>query len=372
MSTKAPQMAQIVADGRAGGGTTMVLGLIDDLIARGGSELTVVSQPGSYFADQVLQRQLPFIGFDFFTGLVDISLPWRLARRLGEQRFELTHVHGLRAAHSVVRRPLRSRLGRLVYTVHGLHQLHQAAWLRWLANRAERQVMQRVDERVFVSQADARLAQRWRLLPCGKQGRVVYNGVDIAALGTRRQTVRDIDVLYIGRHVPQKGPEVAAHALALLAAQGRRCVLAGDGPLRAACIALLKSLPGGSAVELQAELPHDEALALLARTRVLVMPSRWEGLPILPIEAAALGVPVVASRLEGIAEVVDDGVTGLLTPPGDAAAMAHSAQRLLADPARWRTMQAAGPVRAAQHFNRAASSAAYALLYDELLRGAVW
>lgn len=359
-------LAQIVADGRPGGGTTMVLGLVDDLLAGGRYRITLISQPASYLEQQARRRGLSFVGIDFFTAIGDLRLPWRLARQLGPERFDISHLHGLRAAHHAVRWPLRPRLGRLVYTVHGLHQLHQPGWLRWLANRADRQVMARVDARVFVSRADQNAAARWGLLPGGEPGRVIYNGCDLPALEGRRRAEREVDALFIGRHVAQKNPELAARVLATLAAAGHRCVMAGDGPLRARCLQLLHSLPGGDRVECLGELAHDDTLALLARSRVLLMPSRWEGLPILPIEAMALGVPVVASRLPGVDEVVDDGVTGELTAPGDEHSMAQAVLRLLGDPARWQRLCAAGHLLTTSRFDRAAGSAAYGSLYDEL------
>lgn len=367
MSTPSQRIAQIVADGRPGGGTTMVLGLIDDLRAGGYEQLTVVSQPRSYMAEQVQKRGLPFIDFDFFTGFADIGLPRRLARRLGECRFELTHLHGLRAAHTAVRWPVRECLGRLVYTVHGLHQLHQAAWLRWLANAAERQVMRRVDVRVFVSRADRAAAEASRLMPRGWACQVVYNGIELPPLGVETGGSRDIDVAFVGRHVAQKAPLAAARVLATLAMRGYRCVMAGDGPLRPACEALLQQIPGGNRVERWGDLSQVEALGLLARTRLLVMPSRWEGLPLLPMEAMALGVPVVASRLAGIAEVVDDDATGVLTPPGNENAMVDASHALLSDPQRLKRLQEAARRRVGELFDRGQSSAQYRRLYGQLL-----
>lgn len=202
--------AHFVADGRPGGGTTMVLGLIDELRQLGVAPPTLISQPDSYLEQQATRRGLPFVGIDLFRWGWSPVLPAQMAVALAGRRFALTHVHGLRAAHQAVAAPLRSLLGRIVYTVHGLHQLHMPWPLRQLANVAERRAMQRVDAAVFVSQADEGLARQHRLLAAPQQ--VIYNGI---ALGLQPipPAERDIDAAFIGRLVRQKNPERAALAL---------------------------------------------------------------------------------------------------------------------------------------------------------------
>jgi glycosyltransferase involved in cell wall biosynthesis len=252
--------------------------------------------------------------------------------------------------------------------------LQQRAWLRTLANAAERQVMRRTDANVFVSHADQTAARVWRLLPPDSAGLVIHNGIDLAAISPLRCNEgadRTFDVVFIGRLVEQKDPELAIKVLASLASAGYRCQFAGGGPLRASCRRMLASMPGGNEVAWRGELSHSEALSLLAQTRVLIMPSRWEGLPILPMEAMALGVPIVATRLDGIAEVVEDGMTGVLTPSGDAAAMVAAVKRLLTTPSLWRQMELAGIARVERGFGQASSAAAYAALYERLLAVAV-
>jgi glycosyltransferase involved in cell wall biosynthesis len=361
------EVAHIVADGRAGGGSTMVLGLIDDLQATGRWRMSLVTQPGSYLESEARARDLDFIGFDFFESGFSLGLPRRLARAIGDRHFALTHLHGLRAAHHATQAPVWQQLGAVVYTVHGLHQLHLAPWLRALANVAERRVMKRVGEVVFVSRADEAAARSWRLFGTGARTRVIHNGADLRGIAAHFSRERDIDVLFLGRLVMQKGPEQAVRVLAALAQAGRRCVMAGGGPLRARCQTILAALPGGRLVQCLPEQTHEQALQLLARSRVLVMPSRWEGLPILPIEAMALGVPVVATQLSGTEEVLESGQTGWLTPLDDTAAMVDAAQKLLRDPALWLTMQRTGMEQVQRRFARSTGSSAYQAVYERLL-----
>jgi glycosyltransferase involved in cell wall biosynthesis len=100
---------------------------------------------------------------------------------------------------------------------------------------------------------------------------------------------------------------------------------------------------------------------------VFVLPSHWEGMPNSVLEAMAAGAPVVATGVDGTLDVVEDGVTGLLVPPGDPAALARALNDLLHQPDR-RTALAAAATRAVEtRFSLEAMIDAYLFLYTELL-----
>ena len=363
------RIAHIVADGRPGGGSTVVLGLIEEMVRNAGVSITLVSEPHSYLEQEARKLNVDFVGCNLFTGWFDPTPPWRLLQALGPQRFDLSHLHGLRAAHHSVRWPLRTRLGRLVYTIHGLHQLHSPHPVRTLANIVERQVMQRVDVPVFVSHADLESATRWALLPAQSAATVIWNGIDVDAIDARARVERRFDVTFVGRHVEQKQPLLAARLLAALAARGWRCAMAGGGPLEAACRAELARTPGGAAVELLGELPHTAALDALGSSRVVVMPSLWEGLPVLPLEAMALGVPLVASNLPGIAEAVGTDC-GVLVEPDDESGFERAVETVLTDAELEDRLRRAGVQRVRACFQRNRTSARYRAIYDQFLAAA--
>jgi glycosyltransferase involved in cell wall biosynthesis len=129
--------------------------------------------------------------------------------------------------------------------------------------------------------------------------------------------------LFLGRLSREKG---LGTLLAVWSRSRERLVVAGDGPERA----LLRDSP--SSVEYRGALPADEIPSLLSRARALLLPSlSYEGAPRVVLEAYASGVPVLAGRLGGLPELIEDGSSGVLVRPGDVAAWAAAVERLTED-----------------------------------------
>ena len=169
--------------------------------------------------------------------------------------------------------------------------------------------------------------------------RVVYNPVvtpDMAALAAAEPphpwlAADDPVVLGVGRLVAAKGFDTLIEALALSrAAPAPRLLILGEGPLRRALAARAQRLGLSDRVDFAGFDPNP--FRFMARSTLFVLASRHEGLPGALIQAMACGCPVVATDCHaGPAEIVEDGVSGLLTPVDDAPAMAARIDRLLAD-----------------------------------------
>lgn len=177
----------------------------------------------------------------------------------------------------------------------------------------------------------------------------------VAALARRRLGGRDIDVIrsvvgsvadrWASARVPgqvavmarlhhEKGVDVAVRAVAELAADSVevRLVVAGDGVERGALEEQAHELGVGGRVEFRGELDALGVRQLTDESAAVIVPSRSEGLSMTALEAAAAGRAVVASAVGGLLEVIEDGVTGLLVPPGDVAALASAIRRLCDEP----------------------------------------
>ncbi len=178
----------------------------------------------------------------------------------------------------------------------------------------------------------------------GDRVRVVHCGIDHRRFRPRTPPARapgaPLRVCCIGTLHEVKGQAVLIEACRRLVAAGRdvRCTLVGDGPDRSELEAQVAAAGLEGRVTCTGRVVRAEVQRALAEADVLVAPSvptadgRREGIPVVVLEAMASGVPVVASRLSGIPEVVRDGTTGLLVEPGDAGGVAAALERLARDP----------------------------------------
>jgi glycosyltransferase involved in cell wall biosynthesis len=156
---------------------------------------------------------------------------------------------------------------------------------------------------------------------------VVPNYVDTDLFSPRPRRAGPPTALFLGRLEDQKNPLALVEALA---GTGLRLLIVGDGSLRGAIEADARR--HGVDVEFRGNVPHRMLPETFAEADLFVLPSRFEGHPKALMEAMAFGLPVVASDVVGISEVVRDGDTGLLCPP-TAAGLAAAIGRLRADPA---------------------------------------
>jgi starch synthase len=210
--------------------------------------------------------------------------------------------------------------------------------------------------------------------------RVIRNGIDTQEYapdpGTDVLARYGVDpgrpyVIFVGRVTRQKGLPVLLRAAAYLDPEAQLVLCAGqaDTPELAAEVdGLVAELTASrSGVHLiSGMLAKPEVIQLLSHARVFACPSVYEPLGIVNLEAMACGAAVVASRVGGIPEVVDDGETGLLVPPSDPVALAAALNELLADPGRAAQLGRAGRKRAVAEFGWPAIAAQTVALYQEL------
>jgi len=213
--------------------------------------------------------------------------------------------------------------------------------------------------------------------------RVIPNGVATDGFrddgGARRSAarrawdVRDDELLVgsIGRLSPEKNLALFVEVARMRcegpggAARRERYVLVGDGPSRADLERRIRDADLGRRVILAGGRP--DVAALLPAFDLFMMTSDTEGLPNAVMEAMAAGLPVVATRVGGTGELVDDGATGYLVERGDAAGLRDRLDRLAADPALRSTMGARGRARIESEFSAGRMVERTMALYDEVL-----
>lgn len=286
-----------------------------------------------------------------------------LVRLIRRTRPHVVHANSSKAgvlgrlAAALTRVPIR------IFTVHGwAFKAHHgtASRLYLWADRLVRPLTTRI---VCVAETEREVGLRARTCTA-EQAVVIRNAVDTSAAA---------------RAVPAGGPPLLVSVgrlkepkdfLTLVRAAGRlhgdfRLRVLGDGPDRAEVVAEIEQLGLRDRVELAGEV--DDVPRHLAAADAFVLSSRSEGMPMSILEAMAAGLPVVATRVGGIAELVADGETGLLVPAGDAAALAAALQRLVDDEALRKALGARGRERAVAEFDLAGFRRAHLELYEREL-----
>ncbi len=284
----------------------------------------------------------------------------RLANYCRTHRIDILHSHIFRS--SLFASPIGwlCRVPLIVETSHG-----REAWRRgWLKSSflPDRAISGFVDSVIAVSEANGRFLVETKRLPARKVA-VIRNGCDLWQFDPQRRvpegmwemldlTPGDPVLLVIGRLEPQKGHHVLLDAMPSVAAEFPRVCLVclGEGSLRPVLEMQVRRMQLQDRVRFAGF--HANVPDWLALADVTVLPSFYEGLPLVAIESLAAGRPMVASAVDGTPEVVTDGETGFTFPPGDSVRLADAICRLLRDPDLRRRMAMLGRERVLEHFSQ--------------------
>lgn len=208
--------------------------------------------------------------------------------------------------------------------------------------------------------------------------KTLYNGVDIHELDTLaeqrptgavfQRAPDEVLLLFVGRLVPQKGLSDLIQSLAMLPDDiPWRLAIVGDGPLKTALLDQTRNSGLDARVDFLGARSWSDVPGILSASDVFVHPSRWEGLGLSIVEASACRLPVVATNVGGIPEVVENGVSGTLVEPGDTEALCSAITELVQNRDLRREMGEAGRQIVEEKFdiNRIALELKH--MYEELL-----
>jgi glycogen(starch) synthase len=200
------------------------------------------------------------------------------------------------------------------------------------------------------------------------RSRVILNGIDTTRIEPTAAPTGPPRVLIIGRMIGDKGFDIGLRACAALVDEfpDLQVLLVGDGAERAPLAALAAELGMLDRVESRGAIDVADVGGVYARATVVAVPSRYpEPFGLVAVEAALAERPVVAGAVGGLPEVIDDGVSGLLVPPDDPAAMAAALGAVLRDPAYAQHLGAAGRARAHERFGMARHTSEFETLFAE-------
>ncbi len=301
----------------------------------------------------------------------DPGMWYRLSRVIRSFRPNIIHTHSY-----VLRYVLPAR----ATNPHGIvvHSVHNSAERE--VDRAGR-LMHRVAFRLGVRPVaiSGEVARSFRELYGREPAAIIYNGAGVKNgfhAGARESWRRahgfsagDLLIVSTARFEPQKNPLglITAFARALPRMPASHLIMAGEGSLLGECRELTARLGVSDRVYF-AGLCRDVA-ELLSACDIFALASDWEGVPVAVIEAMAARLPVVATAVGSVAELVETGVTGVLVPAGDAPALAGAMADLAGDAERRRGMGERARQRA-QRFDASVMVASYAALFERLCGGA--
>ncbi|MFN2586696.1 MAG: glycosyltransferase family 4 protein [Actinomycetota bacterium] len=371
-----PRVLLVVTHLDPGGAQETVI-LLAERLGPAGYDVTVAARPGAE-EERVRAAGAEFVALRHLYRPVSPARDaraYRELRRVLRRGFDVVHTHSSKAG--VLGRVGARRAGvpAIVHTSHGLPvNPDMGAAGRTVLVAAERVATRVCDAVVAVSRATAReLADLGIARP--EQIVVIPSGVDVARFtgaadraGAKRALGIDASAPaagWIGRHFDQKRPDQVVAAARRIVSEVPEAVfvMVGDGPLLERTRAAAADEPRIRVLGRRSDVEN-----VYAALDVMLLASAWEGLPRTVLEAHAAGVPVVATDVSGVGEVVADGVTGFLARSGDWGTLAQRAVALLRDPALRDEMSRAAPARVTDFYSAAYTGRATADLYDAILR----
>ncbi len=325
----------------------------------------IAARPGQPLAARARDAGIPVVETSPWAefGLIAAAA---LRRTILRRNIRIVHAHTAHAAALAALATLRTP-ARLVVTRRVDFPLRSNPASRWKYRRA--------DGVIAISRAVADVMAAGGVIPSRIE--VIPSGIDLsrpapapsrdrfAALGVPADAMVVVQVAQLVGH---KDPVTFVEAIAVARRRvpSLHAILAGDGPLREAVDAAIARHQLAGVVH--AAGYRTDADALLASADVVALSSREEGMGTVLLDAMAFGKPVVATRAGGIPEVIEDGVSGVLTPPGDAAALGGAIADLCESPDRRAALSSAARVRAAR-FSMTVTAARTASVYDWVLGG---
>jgi glycosyltransferase involved in cell wall biosynthesis len=297
--------------------------------------------------------------------------PWRdlaglveLSRLLHRERPQILHASSSKAGVLGRLAAVATRVPIRFFTVHGWAFSAYSGLPSLLYRITDRLMAPLTTVTICVSENE--LAAGLEAGTCRAERTVVIrNAVDVSAASRARHDRATPRLIAVGRLKAPKDFLTLIRAFAALPEGSFEALIVGDGPDRGAVEDEIRRLRLEERVRLVGE--RSDVPALLADSDLFVLSSRSEGLPVSVLEAMAAGLPVVASRVGGLAELVVDGETGILVPPGDIPALSAALGDLVDDRELRRKLGAAGRARAEAHFDLAAFRRAHVELYEQQL-----
>lgn len=349
-----------------GGGAEQALVNLIPVMQAHGYECEVAVLTGPYELADALEKQGVIIH------RLDIKNRWnlingvsRISEIINSGQYDIIHSHLFFAEMYLGLSRFFTKKVLRVATLHNVvYDLYPATTTKKkLIKRFHSFVLRKfIDKYIAVSKGVARHFEKHLKL---KNIEVIYNPIPIhkidkfdensrlSILSKYKLNPNDFILIMPARLINQKGHKYMLQALKILKESGEcpRLLIIGEGPLEKEIIGNISELNLYDQVNIFKKMNHTELFPLIKASDVFVMSSIGEGFPLAPAEAMVLEVPVIATNVSGVPELIEDGVSGLLIQPKDPAALAHAIKKMKDDVQLRRKLGTAGKNRITEHFS---------------------
>jgi len=350
---------------RRGGKERFVFDLCKEIMARG-HNVTVLLCDDQF--SEKLDCRVERIGNWNIPGFPPIPSPWAIIRNL-HQRFDLVHLHYSSFLGEIVAIACKLRGLPLITTFHD--EMKRGSH-KFLYDRILLTIISKLSSRVICLSESMKITLKGRGLS-KKKISVISNGFHVKALQGHVKELRKIkarkdSILFVGRLEERKGPHYLLEALVHLRKKGifPKLTVIGDGPYKHKLISYTKENNLVDQVDFTGYVTSQKLLKCYAQARCVIIPSLFEGIPTVAIEAMTFGIPIVASAIPGM-EMIASKEIGLTVPPKDSRILADAIHKCLELPEKERSLIASKEKNLALVFDWSVVATNIISLYNELL-----
>ena len=371
------RVLQLIDDASLGGGQMHVL-LLSKYLHRENIEVAIATESTGWLVAQAQKLNIA-------THPIAISnkLTWQsfqnIYQLLKTQKFDVIHTHGGTAGFwgRLVAACLKNK-PKIIHTYHGLHYLNTTQ-TKSLKQKIKTAIFQQIDQLLLgvtdqiicVCQSDYEKAIAAKVATPSKTA-IVYNGIEIDKFSqpikqeTSRKTfdIEPTEFIFgnVGRLHEQKGHKYLLQAFAKVSDRARLLII-GDGELKDELIKLADDLKISDRIVFLGA--RSDVYEFLSAIDVFIMPSLWEGQPIALLEALAMGKPCIVSDVDGISEVITNGMNGYLVKPKDIAGLTQAMNQAIDNPEILQKLAKAGVSTITEKFLAQNMAKAIANIYLE-------
>jgi len=320
-SLKSPRILYVINSLGIGGAETLLYNVASEIHKNKIADIDICTLYGKGNLGEKLHSEGLRI-YDFsFEHKYSCKAVAELKKLIKNGKYDIVHAHLFPSGYYAALSSFLIEPHRLIYTEHNIYNRRRKyKLLRPLENI----IYNRFDKIIAVSNTVKDELKNW-LPAVSKKTVVIPNAVPINACS---ELNKDIDILFVGRLEKVKGVDLLLDALKILN-KGYKTFIVGNGAERKNLESLARNLGLHDSVVFTGA--RSDVKDFMCRSKIFVLPSRWEGIPLALLEAMGLGLPVIASKVGGSVEVIQHGVDGLLVTPEDTGELSRLITETLAD-----------------------------------------